>query len=199
MRRYEELELQSKKDEEETRTKDRARLIAAVNGGREFSGVIARSHDMLRRRRQRIVDAEEQAEESRKSHEFKARPLHIADEDWQTIQNRQTMSSMSRLPKRMAMHELQRKAAAAGATAIAEKEATQTTRSKSCASPEQIRQVLSRRQRLWDQQLLAAKRTKEPVVPQRGRQWRPNSSNKRNARRRHATLASERQARLSQR
>lgn len=49
------LELQTKKDEEETRAKDRARFIAAVNGGKEFSGVIARSHDMMRRRRQRMV------------------------------------------------------------------------------------------------------------------------------------------------
>lgn len=49
------LEFQARKDEEESRTKDRVRFIAAINSGREFSGVMARSHDMLKRRRQRIV------------------------------------------------------------------------------------------------------------------------------------------------
>lgn len=51
------LELQTRKDEEDTRIKDRARFIAAINCGREFSGVIARSRDMLERRRQRIVSS----------------------------------------------------------------------------------------------------------------------------------------------
>lgn len=160
-------------------------------------------------------------EENRRSRKFKARPLLVADEDWQTIQNRQSvrrkqrkqirkemvrnnaeyttrdrylmsllrpelyslvhftvsqareqsllllqMSSMSRLPKRMAMHELQRKAVAAGATATDGMQETQTAKMRSYASPETIRQVLFRRQQRWDQQLLAAKRTKKPVVPQ---------------------------------
>lgn len=76
------------------------------------------------------------------------------------------MTLMSRLPKRMAIHELQRKAAAAEATATTDKRDTRNTSSRSCVSPEKIGQVLSRRQQLWDQQLLAAKRTKKPVVPQ---------------------------------
>lgn len=49
------------------------------------------------------VDAEEKAEEDRKNHEFKARPLHIADEDWQTIQNRQTVRRKQRNQMRKEM------------------------------------------------------------------------------------------------
>lgn len=44
-----------KKEEEDARARDRARFIAAINGGRPFSGVIQRSQDMLERRQQLIV------------------------------------------------------------------------------------------------------------------------------------------------
>lgn len=49
------------------------------------------------------VDAEEKEEENRRSREFKARPLHIADEDWQTIQNRQTVRRKQRNQMRKEM------------------------------------------------------------------------------------------------
>lgn len=49
------------------------------------------------------VDAEEKEEENRRSHKFKARPLHIADEDWQTIQNRQTVRRRQRNQMRKQM------------------------------------------------------------------------------------------------
>ncbi|CAM9139862.1 unnamed protein product [Ectocarpus sp. 13 AM-2016] len=183
MRAYEELEIRTKKDEEEANARDRERLITAINDGREFSGVITRSNEMMARRRQRETEAEENDDEARRSHEFKARPLHIADEDWQTIKDRQSlrrkqriqmrmdlMSSLSYLPRRMAMHALKRKAAASTTAEFPENgdspsETKARTRYKS-VSPGQIREVLARRQRLWDQQLAAARRKKKPVVPQ---------------------------------
>ncbi|CAM9161204.1 unnamed protein product [Pylaiella littoralis] len=182
MRQYEELDFQAKRDEEESKCRDRERFIAAINSVGEFSGVIARSNEMMERRRQKMIEAEEKEEEVRRSHEFKAMPLHIADEDWQTIQNRQTvrrnqriqmrkelMSSISHLPRRMAMHALTRKAAAADTADTAdrrEKTKIKVRPRRRSVSPEQIREVLSRRQRLWDQKLLSAKRKKKPVVPQ---------------------------------
>lgn len=80
------------------------------------------------------------------------------------------VSSISHLPRRMAMHALKQKAAAADTADIAdrrEKARTREVRTRfRSVSPEQIREVLSRRQRLWDQKLLSAKRKKKPVVPQ---------------------------------
>lgn len=49
------------------------------------------------------VDAEDKEEENRRSCEFKARPLHIADEDWQTIQNRQIVRRKQRNQMRKQM------------------------------------------------------------------------------------------------
>lgn len=49
------------------------------------------------------ADAEEKEEENRRTHEFKARPLHIADEDWQTIQNRQSVRRKQRNQMRKEM------------------------------------------------------------------------------------------------
>lgn len=70
----------------------------------------------------------------------------------------------------MAMHALKRKAAASTSAELPEKGDSSSdnearTRYKS-VPPEQIREVLARRQRLWDQQLAAARRKKKPVVPQ---------------------------------
>ena len=64
------------------------------------------------------------------------------------------------------MHELKKRAAAADATATAEERNAKSATFRSSLSPEKIREVLSRRQRMWDQRLLAAKQTKTPVVPQ---------------------------------
>lgn len=80
------------------------------------------------------------------------------------------MSSISHLPRRMAMHALKQKAAAADTAKITDKR-EKTKKSEVHArfrsvSPEQIREVLSRRQRLWDEKLLSAKRKKKLVVPQ---------------------------------
>ncbi|CAM9129448.1 unnamed protein product [Ectocarpus fasciculatus] len=181
MRTYEELELQTKKDKEEAKARDRERLITAINDGREFSGVITRSNEMMARRRQKETEAED--DEARRSREFKARPLHIDNEDWQTIKDRQSlrrkqriqmrmdlMSSLSYLPRRMAMHALKRKAATSTTAGIPEKgdgpSENEARMRYKAVPPEQIREVLARRQRLWDQQLAAARRKKKPVVPQ---------------------------------
>lgn len=48
-------ELKVKQEEEEARARDRERLVAAVQEGAEFSGVIARSKEMMERRRTRAV------------------------------------------------------------------------------------------------------------------------------------------------
>lgn len=68
------------------------------------------------------------------------------------------------------MHALKRKAAASTTAESPEKgdspsETEARTRHES-VPPGQIREVLARRQRLWDQQLAAARRRKKPVVPQ---------------------------------
>lgn len=44
-----------RKEDDEARARDRERLIVAVKEGTEFSGVIARSNEMLARRRERVV------------------------------------------------------------------------------------------------------------------------------------------------
>ncbi|CAM9245758.1 unnamed protein product [Hapterophycus canaliculatus] len=165
-------------DEEEAKIRDRERFVSAINGGRAFSGVIARSNEMVERRRKQQLEAKQREEENRQGHEFKARPLHIADEDWQTIQGRQTvrreqrvqlrkemMSSISHLPRRMAMHAQKQKETVAVATdgRLNESEIRKKVRS---VPPEKIRQILSRRQQRWDSQLQANKRTKKPLVPQ---------------------------------
>lgn len=46
------------------------------------------------------IEAEEKEEEARRSHEFKAMPLHLGDEDWQTIQSRQTVRRNHRIQMR---------------------------------------------------------------------------------------------------
>ncbi len=70
------------------------------------------------------------------------------------------------------MHALKKKAEAADASTItmantiADKREESSARFRSSLSPEQIREVLSRRQRIWEQRLIAAKKKKKPVVPQ---------------------------------
>jgi len=64
------------------------------------------------------------------------------------------------------MHALKKQAEAADATTIADKREEKNATFRSSLSPEQIREVLFRRQRTWDQRLLAAKQKKKPVVPQ---------------------------------
>lgn len=70
------------------------------------------------------------------------------------------------------MHALKKQVEAADATittmtnSIADKREEKSATFRSSLSPEQIREVLSRRQRIWDQRLLAAKQKKKPVVPQ---------------------------------
>lgn len=44
-----------RKEDEEAKARDRERLIVAVKEGTEFSGVIARSNEMIARRRERTV------------------------------------------------------------------------------------------------------------------------------------------------
>ena len=44
-----------RKEDEEAKARDRERLIVAVKEGTEFSGVIARSNEMIARRRERAV------------------------------------------------------------------------------------------------------------------------------------------------
>lgn len=48
-------DFKSRKEEEEAKAKKRERFILAVKEGTEFAGVIARSNEMMDRRRQTIV------------------------------------------------------------------------------------------------------------------------------------------------
>lgn len=68
------------------------------------------------------------------------------------------------------MHALKRKAATSTTAGIPEKgdgpSENEARMRYKAVPPEQIREVLARRQRLWDQQLAAARRKKKPVVPQ---------------------------------
>lgn len=50
-------EAQAKKQEEELQARDRERFILSVTEGAEFSGVIARSNEMVERRRKRMVSS----------------------------------------------------------------------------------------------------------------------------------------------
>ncbi|CAM9244270.1 unnamed protein product, partial [Scytosiphon promiscuus] len=180
IREREELELQTKRDEERARTRDRARYRSAINVQKAFVGVIARSNEMMERRRTLQREAEQNEKEDRECNAFKARPLHITDEDWQTIQGRQTLrrkhrvqlrkemiSSLSKLPRRMAMHALKERERAHVATGTAGKSSEGERRTGlPSLPPENIRLILSRRQQRWDAQLAAAKKLKRPTIPQ---------------------------------
>lgn len=80
------------------------------------------------------------------------------------------MAKQSNLPRRMAMHALLQKATAAGTNSLAAHRKTSDESkahdNRTLVPPDRIREVLARKQQLWDDRLAATKWTKKLVVPQ---------------------------------
>ncbi|CAM9297218.1 unnamed protein product [Ascophyllum nodosum] len=175
-----EHDLRMKLEEQGAKEKDRERFAAGLKEGTAFCGVIARSNEMMERRRKKIMESETRDEATRRSYQFKARPVHITDEDWRTIQERQETRRKercklrqekvlreSRLPSRMEKHAKKKKAVGSGEAGdeISNPVETRPTSGSKLLAPERIREMMARKQRLWDKRLAAARLKKKPVVP----------------------------------
>ena len=73
----------------------------------------------------------------------------------------------SRLPSRMEKHAKKKKAVGSGEAGdeISNPVETRPTSGSKLLAPERIREMMARKQRLWDKRLAAARLKKKPVVP----------------------------------
>ncbi|CAM9478407.1 unnamed protein product, partial [Chrysoparadoxa australica] len=172
-------EIRRKQEELEAHNEDRERFLRSLTYGKAFTGVLKRSQEMLDRKlaKQEQKRREEEAEAA--TCEFKAKAVHIADEDWKTIQDRQQIRRkqrvelrkaqllrMARMPGRMAAHQIAQAQKSEPSSARGSVgSAGSSKKPKQSLPPEKVRLVLERKQRQWAAQLAARKRANKPTIP----------------------------------
>lgn len=189
---------------EEDKRNARLRLIKSVQHGKPFEGVIARSQEMLNRRRSSVqaADIAKVQEEMEKSSGFKAKPIHAnGGEDWVAMRERQAVQraqrvelrkaellKMSQLPQRMALHaEKEKNATKSTSTLPAGGTPTSSTIVKPRPEPAQVRESLDRQHRKWEAILAAKKVTHNKVRPptlpieERGKEYALKAEERRKA------------------
>jgi hypothetical protein len=158
----------------------RASFLRSKECGKPFDGVLARSQEMLDRRSAKM-EAHRVQQSAAIATSFKAKPVALADEDWNTLQERAALKrkqrvemrkaqllAMSKAPQRMAMHALE---------TAKQQDITHTKQQMSSTSetylptvkaprpdPATVREMLEKRQAAWTAQLAARKQTSVPVV-----------------------------------
>jgi hypothetical protein len=157
----------------------RASFLRSKECGKPFDGVLARSQEMLDRRSAKM-EAHRAQQSAAVATSFKAKPVAIADEDWNTLQEhaaakrkqrvemrKAQLLAMSKAPQRMAMHAIE----TAKQQEVHSKQQTSSTAETSVPvvrvprpDPATVREMLEKRQAAWTAQLAARKQTSVPVV-----------------------------------